>query len=66
MPFILLDLSQHDIIIRRKFFKHFYINIDVAYRRLLWPKKLKPYFSARQPLPFNKDVLRLKGSAPRH
>jgi predicted aspartyl protease len=37
LPLLILGLGTHDLIIGRNFFEYFYILVDSAERRLIWP-----------------------------
>jgi predicted aspartyl protease len=40
LPFCIVPLGQHDLILGRTFFSYFHVNLDVQERRLLWPESL--------------------------
>jgi hypothetical protein len=40
MPFCIASLGKHNVIIGRKWFEYFKINLAVADRKLLWPQSL--------------------------
>lgn len=42
VPFLILDLGSHDIILGRKWLAQFDIGVDCRRNRLLWPKELGP------------------------
>ena len=42
IPFIVLDLGVHEVILGRKWFEYFRVNPDVAGRRLIWPPETTP------------------------
>ena len=42
IPFIVLDLGTHKVILGRMWFKYFRVNPDVAGRKLVWPLENTP------------------------
>jgi transposase InsO family protein len=42
LPFLILDLGSHDMILGRIWFEYFKIFINVRQRKLIWPKALPP------------------------
>ena len=44
MPFCIAPLGKHDVIIGRKWFGYFKIDLAIADRKLLWPQSLPPTY----------------------
>jgi hypothetical protein len=44
MLFCIAPLGKHDVIIGRKWFEYFKIDLAVADRKLLWPQLLLPTY----------------------
>jgi hypothetical protein len=44
MPFCIALLEKHNVIIGRKWFEYFKIDLAVADRKLLWPQSLPPTY----------------------
>jgi hypothetical protein len=44
MPFCIAPLGKHNVIIGRKWFEYFKIDLAVADRKLLWPQSLSPTY----------------------
>jgi hypothetical protein len=44
MPFYIAPLRNHDVIISRKWFKYFKINLAIINYKLLWPQLLPPTY----------------------
>ena len=42
VPILVLYLGAHEMIIRRKWFKYFYVNLDLKLKKLLWPPEFPP------------------------
>jgi hypothetical protein len=44
MPFCIAPLGNHDVIIGRKWFEYFKVDLAIADRKLLWPQSLPPTY----------------------
>ena len=42
IPFIVLNLGAHEVILGHMWFEYFWVNLDVAGRKLIWPLKNTP------------------------
>src|SRR5204863_9594994 len=42
IPFIVLNLGAHEVILGHKWFEYFQVNPDMANRRLIWPLENTP------------------------
>jgi hypothetical protein len=68
LPFICLNLGEHKVILGRKWFEYFHVNLDIAKRRMLWPLEnvLTPSFQrliywdahTLRPVPIDDDAQR--------
>ena len=44
MPFCIAPLGNHDVIIGRKWFEYFKVDLAISDRQLIWPKSLPPIY----------------------
>src|SRR5436190_1380733 len=42
IPFIVLNLGAHEVILGHMWFEYFWVNLDVAGHKLIWPLKNTP------------------------
>ena len=47
VPFLVLDLGNHDLILGLKWFEYYNVKLDLCHRRLEWPASLlaRPHFA---------------------
>jgi hypothetical protein len=57
MPFVILDIGNHDVILGKTFFEYYNTKLDVKGRKLLWPPTLLPSMSVLRPRIIARELL---------
>ena len=57
MPFCIAPLGTHDVIIGRKWFAYFRINLAITDRKLIWPRSLPPTYFIDKLIKVSRDSM---------
>jgi hypothetical protein len=65
MPFCIAPLRNHDVIISRKWFEYFKVNLAIADRKLLWLQSLPPMYFFDKLIEVSRKSMALQRADPR-